>query len=99
MLPGIAYGMTNNLLVPQMHAVKEADSRADILASALQLIGGVNNSHYGAASFKYGMTRVSISRGDIRKIVSSGVASETSNFPEVTRRKAARCPPHPSFWP
>ena len=42
---GVGEGLPDDLLVPQVHAVKEADGQADLAACGPQLIGGVDDSH------------------------------------------------------
>ena len=47
MMPGIREGLANDLLVPQMHAVKKTDAQADFAAGGVELARSVNDAHRG----------------------------------------------------
>jgi hypothetical protein len=45
MLFGVAEGLPDDLLVPQMRAVKEPDGQADLAARGLQFLRVMDDSH------------------------------------------------------
>ena len=44
-LPRIADGLPDDLLGPEMDAIKHADGQADLAAAVAQFVGGVNDVH------------------------------------------------------
>ena len=45
LLPGVGDGLPDDLLVPEMNAVEEADRQADLAAPGIQFRRGVNDIH------------------------------------------------------
>ena len=42
---GVAERLPDNLLMPEVHAVKETDGQADLASSRLELLCGLDDSH------------------------------------------------------
>ena len=45
LLPGVGNRLPDDLLVPQVHAVKDTDGQADLSGARLQFVGGVDEFH------------------------------------------------------
>jgi hypothetical protein len=51
MLPGVGDGLPDDLLMPEVHAVKEADGQADLASGWLQFVRGVDDAHGSCQSY------------------------------------------------
>ena len=94
----VLYGLPQDLLVPEVHAVEHPDGEAGLAVSVDQDVRFVDEFHgsVAAESLSMGMTRLARSPGDSVVSYTSWVEPPTLNFPEPGRRRPARCAPQPS---
>lgn len=103
---GVVDGLPDHLLMSEVNAVEDPDGEAGFLREILELGGGMNDLHartvgdqLARASSRNGMIRFSRAGSARLRISLIGSAFATSNRPEISRRKVARCAPQPSFSP
>ena len=93
-LARIGDGLPDDLLVAEMHAVKNADGQADLAAAGVEFVRGVDDFHSSRRwrpVSRNGNTLFSpIPRPSNSTRHQAGIASATSNLPETLRRKVGQ---------